>query len=86
MRYQVKWRRPALDSMASIVRAYPERKDEFAAALQSLSRALSTNPVDTGEGREPPYRVWFFGPLTVHFRPDAVEQVVFVTQVRLRQS
>ena len=84
--YRIQWRRPALDSMAAVVRAHPDRKQEFATTLRSLARGLSENPVEVGEGREPPYRVGFFGPLTVNFRPEPVEQVVYVTEVHLHRD
>jgi hypothetical protein len=81
--YRVVWRRPALDRMAEIVRQNPDRKDEFADALRSLAAAFAGNAAAVGEEREPPYRVWFFGPLTVNFRPAPSEQAVYSTEVRL---
>lgn len=79
------FRRPAFEQMDEIVRTNPERADEFAAALQELTRELTAKPDTAGESRDPPYRVAFYGQLTIRFRPAPDEGRVYVVRVRLRK-
>lgn len=77
------WRPAAFDRMSAIVRAAPERKDEFAAALRELNAALIADPTGTGESRDPPDRVAIFGELTFRFRPVPEEGKVYIVWVRI---
>jgi hypothetical protein len=83
MSIKIIWQPTAFDHMNAIVRAAPNRKDEFAAALRELSVALTTNPERTGESRDQPYRVAIFGELTFYFRPAPDESCVYVVWVRI---
>ena len=83
MKYKVVWRRPAFDAMDSLVADFPGRREEFGAALKEISSNLSTAPDAEGESRAPPYRVSFFGRLTVHFRVSDDERKVYVVLVHL---
>jgi len=80
----VTFRRRAFNRMNGIIRKHPNRVAEFAAALQEMHRALTAAPDSIGESRDPPYRVWFFGPLTVEFRHAPTERRVYVVKIRLR--
>jgi hypothetical protein len=83
MKYKVVWRRPAFNAMDALVTDFPGRREEFAAALQEITAKLSTTPDAEGESRAPPYRVGFFGRLTVHFRVSDDERKVYVVLVHL---
>ncbi len=83
MTYHVVWLPPAFNRMNAIVRDNPALAAEFAAALRELTAALSTDPVGTGESREPYYRFAVFGPLAVTFRPFPAEDAVLVVRVRM---
>lgn len=83
MNTQIVWRQMAFDRMDEIVRAFPERTAEFASALKGLTLALTPNPEQAGESREPPYRVIVCDPLTFRFRPATAEDAVYVVWVHL---
>lgn len=82
---EIIFRRPAFEQMDEIIRTNPTRATEFATALQQMTAALTTTAETSGESREPPYRVVFFGELTFHFRPAPDEGRVYVVRVRLRR-
>jgi hypothetical protein len=84
--FRLAWWTAAFEQMDAIVRSRPGRKAEFAVALREMSAALAANPEGTGESRAPPDRVWFFGPLTVTFRPVPDERTVYVTNVWLHAA
>lgn len=84
MSWQIIWRPTAFDRMSELIRAFPERKADFAAALRYLATVLTTDPENEGESRDPPFRVLLLGPLTVRFRPWPDELIVYITSVRLR--
>lgn len=84
MNWQIIWRPEAIDQMSDLVRAFPERKADFAGALRYMAAALAAGPEGEGESRDPPFRVLLLGPLTVRFRPWADELIVYITSVRLR--
>jgi hypothetical protein len=83
MKYLVQWRRPAVAAMAELLRELPDRRPEFTAALDELYDKLSTAPNDVGESRDGPYRIGFFGRLSVRFRPSPEEKTVYVVAVHL---
>jgi plasmid stabilization system protein ParE len=80
---EVIWHRSAYDRLVRLVRRYPDRAAEFAAAIQETIDTLSADPTGTGESRDGPYRIAVFGPLVVTFRPDPATARVYVTRVRL---
>ncbi len=81
--FRIIWMPRAFDRMSEIVRANPDRRDEFAEALRSLSTELRENPAGAGESRDDPFRVGFFDPLTVTFRVSPGQQTVYITDVHL---
>jgi hypothetical protein len=83
MNPEIVWWSQAFDRMSEIVRAAPNRKAEFATALRDLSAALTSDAEGTGESRNPPYRVVFFGEFTFYFRPAPEEGRVYVVWVRI---
>ncbi len=85
MMYRIIWWSRAFERMSEIVRAHPDRKDEFATGLRDLTAQLTADPTTAGESREPPYRVGFFGPLTVRFRPVPEDRKVYIVRVHLRR-
>lgn len=86
MSIQIIWPPLAFNRMGDLIREYPERKAEFAASLKGLSLLLVPNPEQTGESREPPYRVTICGQLTFWFRPVLDEGRVYVVWVHLRET
>lgn len=83
MTYDIIWQPPAFDEMQELIRALPDRRSEFASALAELSAKLSENPEEEGESREPPYRVGFFGRLTVRFRVATDRGRVYILRVHM---
>jgi hypothetical protein len=83
MNYELIWQPDAFEHMSEIVRAAPNRKDEFATALRELSAALTADPEGTGESRNPPHRVVIVGELTFYFLPAPDESAVYVVWVRI---
>jgi len=75
----------AFEETGWYVRANPERKADFAAALRHITGRLSADPLREGESREEEMRVMFADPLTVFFSVDEAEGVVHIGHVRLRR-
>lgn len=79
------FRRAAFEQVNQIVQTDPARVPEFAAAFQQMIDTLPADAGTVGESRDPPYRVAFFGDLTVHYRLAPEEGRVYVVRLRLRK-
>lgn len=83
MHHEIIWRQSAFEQMAELVRVFADRAAEFSAALRQLTAMLRRNPSAEGESRAVPYRVGFFGRLTVYYRIDTATRTVYVISVHL---
>ena len=73
------WTENALDQFADIyARLSVTRQRVLAATIDRVNRELTARPLDVGEGREFPDRVWIVPPVTIWYKVTAVDGTVEV--------
>lgn len=73
------WTDEALDGLAEVYGGlHPFEQRALAATVERIDREIVETPAPLGEEREPGYRIWFQGPLTIVYRlvPGGGVQVV----------
>jgi len=83
MIHDIIWRESAFEQMAQLTQVFSDRAPKFSAALRHLNAMLRRNPEAEGESREEPYRVGFFGLLTVYYRIDTAKRIVYIVGVHM---
>lgn len=81
MAHIVVWSQVAATALqASLIRA-ADKPGDWAAVLEVEAR-LRVEPLEAGEGREPPYRLLFVRPFEVLYRVDEAARTVYVEELQ----
>lgn len=81
--FRIVWGPVAFERMQQLISTNPQRRAEFAAALQKLTSILRSEAAEWGESRNENVRVGFVGPLAVLVRVDEDDAAVMVADLEL---
>ena len=80
MKYTLHWKESAEEELLRLWLGARDRS-RLNEASTMIDKALSTQPAEAGESREPGYRVLIVDPLAVYFEIDELRREVWVANV-----